>query len=106
MVELDSEMMREVTRRIVSAAHPAQIILFGSHAWGWPTADSDIDLMVIVEQSSLPAYRRATEIYRSLRGVRLPIEVVVRTRAEIERGVRVKSSLERQVMEKGRVLHG
>lgn len=98
--------LSEVTRRIVAAVSPEQIVLFGSHVWGQPTEDSDIDLMVIMARSDQPAYRRATEIYQSLRGLRLPIEVVVRTRDEIKRGLTVKTSLERRVMEYGRVLHG
>ena len=106
MTGISSEMLQEVTRRIVSAVHPEQIVLFGSHAWGQPTADSDIDLMVILGQSDQPGYRRATEIYRSLRGLGVPIEVVVRTREEVDRGMAVKTSLERKVLEQGRVLHG
>jgi len=106
VTELSPEMLQEVTRRIVSAVHPEQIVLFGSHAWGQPTEDSDLDLMVILDQSDQPGYRRATEIYRSLRGLKIPIEVVVRTRAEMNRGMAVKTSLERRVLEQGRVLHG
>ncbi len=106
MTVLTPEMLQEVTRRIVSAVHPEQIVLFGSHAWGRPTADSDIDLMVILARSDQPGYRRATEIYRSLRGIKMPIEVVVRTRDEVNRGMAVKTSLERKVLEQGRVLHG
>lgn len=104
MTELSPEMLQEVTRRIVSAVHPEQIVLFGSHAWGQPTEDSDLDLMVILDQSDQPGYRRATEIYRSLRGLKIPIEVVVRTRAEMNRGMAVKTSLERRVVEQGRLL--
>lgn len=106
MSEINAEILQEVTRRIISSVQPEQIVLFGSHAWGRPTEDSDIDLMVILANSDLPAYRRASEIYRSLRGLKVPVEVIVRTRDEINRGLTVKSSLERKVMEQGRVLHG
>jgi hypothetical protein len=57
-------------RRIVQAVHPEQILLFGSQAWGQPTADSDIDLLVILGASDQPGYRRTREVYRSLRGLR------------------------------------
>lgn len=36
--------------RIVAAAQPSQVILFGSRARGEATSDSDIDLMVIEEE--------------------------------------------------------
>lgn len=103
---LDSKNLEAVTRCIVDAVQPEKIILFGSHVWGQPTADSDIDLLVVLAHSDQPGYRRAREIYHSLRGMRLPIEVLVRTRAEMDRGGRLKSSLERKILEEGRVLHG
>lgn len=97
--------LAEVTRRIVSAADPESIILFGSHAWGAPTADSDIDLLVILKESDQPAYRRARDLYRTLRGLPLPVELVVRTHAEVARARRVPSSLEHRALRDGRVLH-
>ena len=39
-------------RRLAAEFDPEQIILFGSHAWGTPTEDSDIDLLVIVPRAS------------------------------------------------------
>lgn len=36
----------------------------------------------------------------------VPGVVVVRTREEVERGKTVKTSLERKILEEGRVLHG
>ncbi len=103
---LGSELLDEAVRRIVAAVHPEQILLFGSQAWGQPTEDSDIDLLVIVGASDQPGYRRAREVYRSLHGLRLPIEVVVRTRAEVTRAAQVATSLEHQALERGRILHG
>ena len=99
-------MLDEAVRRIVQAVHPEQILLFGSQAWGQPTADSDIDLLVILGASDQPGYRHAREVYRSLQGLQLPIEVLVRTRAEVTRAAQCATSLERQALDHGRVLHG
>ncbi len=106
MERLSQQMLEEVTRRIVDAIHPERIILFGSHAWGYPSEDSDIDLLIILRNSDQPGYRRARDVYRSFRGLKIPIDVVVRTRDELERGVRVKASLEYKVLDEGRVLYG
>ncbi|MBW2185938.1 MAG: nucleotidyltransferase domain-containing protein [Deltaproteobacteria bacterium] len=106
MESVDTATLNDISTRIVSAIHPQQIILFGSHAWGHPHCDSDIDVFVVVDHSDLPSYRRAREVYRSLRGLKLPVEVVVRTRSEVTRALRVKTSLERKVFDEGRFLHG
>lgn len=106
MNKVSPALLDEAVRRIVQAVHPEQILLFGSQAWGQPTADSDIDLLVILGASDQPGYRRAREVYRSLRGLRLPIEVLVRTRDEVTRAARLEASLERQALDRGLVLHG
>ncbi|HCP99747.1 MAG TPA: DNA polymerase III subunit beta, partial [Candidatus Latescibacteria bacterium] len=41
------KVLEEVTHKIVDIFHPEQIILFGSYAYGTPTRDSDVDLLVI-----------------------------------------------------------
>lgn len=106
MATLNQDDLAIVTRRIVEAVHPEKIILFGSHAWGQPTKDSDVDLLVVVGHSDQPGYRRARAIYRSLRGLKMPVEILVRTRDELARGIEIKTSLDRKIMEEGRVLHG
>ena len=55
MQQLGTEMLEQITVRIVSAIHPERILLFGSHVWGHPTDDSDIDVLIIVRHSDQPA---------------------------------------------------
>lgn len=101
-----NESLTEGIRRIAIALNPEKIYLFGSHAWGIPTPDSDIDLFVIVKESEQPAYRRSREAYRSLRGLREPFEVIVRTVSEVEKSRTVASSLVKKVLEQGKLLYG
>ena len=42
MVTIEAEVLDEIVQRLVSEFSPEQIILFGSHAWGDPDADSDL----------------------------------------------------------------
>ena len=106
MKNLTPHVLNEITERIVSAVNPEKIILFGSHAWGVPTADSDVDVFVIVSSSDDPAYRRARNIYHKMRGIGVPVDLVVQTHAEVEQSRQVVTSLARKVLEKGKVLHG
>ena len=47
MKQIDNEIFNEIANRIVSTTDPEKIILFGSYAWGIPSNDSDIDIIVI-----------------------------------------------------------
>lgn len=100
------EKMMEAVQRIAIVLKPEKIYLFGSHAWGVPTQNSDIDLFVIVNDSAQPPYRRSREVYRFLRGIREPIEVIVRTVSEVEKSRMVASSLTKKVLEHGKLLYG
>jgi predicted nucleotidyltransferase len=103
MKEIDPVLLSEVTKRVAETVHPEKIILFGSHVWGTPTEDSDLDIFVIVSCCDQPAYRRARPIYKALRGLKVPIDII---RAEVERSKNVATSLVKKVMEEGRILHG
>ena len=98
--------IEEARSRLVHALHPERIILFGSHAWGTPGPDSDLDLLVIVADSALSPHKRAQAAYRSLFGLGTPCDVIVHTRAEAERLDRVATSLTHRALHDGIVLHG
>lgn len=57
--------------------------MFGSYAYAEPNTDSDIDLLVIVSQFDEPGYRRARVAYKALRGIAMPIDVLVMTGEEV-----------------------
>jgi predicted nucleotidyltransferase len=105
MQEVSPLLLQEITHRLVDEYQPEQIILFGSHAWGKPDKDSDLDLLVIVSQSDLTPARRAMRAHRCLQGLNVPKDILVRTRAEVERFRHVRASLEHQVFERGTVLY-
>lgn len=105
MKTIDQELLDETVRRIVTVLQPKTIYLYGSHAYGQPHQDSDIDLFVVVRDSDLPPHRRAVAAYRALRGLFLPAEVKVVTEAELERRAGWSSSVERAVLDKGKVLY-
>ncbi len=77
------EVIREIIARVVQVAHPQRLILFGSAARGEMGPDSDVDLLVVVQE---PVHRRdlAGEIYRNLHGVQVPVDVVVVTENDIQ----------------------
>jgi uncharacterized protein len=99
-------LLAEIVRRLSAEFNPEQIILFGSHAWGTPTEDSDLDLLVIVTESAARPVELSSRAHRCLRGLLAPMDVLVKTRAEMDRFGRVPASLEAEILERGRVIYG
>ena len=92
---------------IVEKLSPLKIILFGSYAYGEPTIDSDIDLLVIVEKHKLPRYKRARELRKSLWGKSfIPKDILIYTIDEIEKWKNVKESFVASILEKGKIIYG
>ena len=69
MEHLDESILLEMTGRLVNEFDPDKVILFGSHAWGQATEFSDIDLYVVVPDST----ERPLARLREVTGVRLCI---------------------------------
>lgn len=105
MKAIPESLLEEITRRLVDEFQPEEIILFGSHAWGTPDDDSDIDLYVVVPSSDEPEVARDARAHRRLSGLRTPKDVLVRTRAEYDRFREVRASLEWRIAHEGRPLH-
>ena len=60
---LSDDQLGEVVRRLVEAVSPRAVYLFGSRACGAPTADSDIDIFVIVSDDAPSAVELARQGY-------------------------------------------
>ena len=105
MKTLEPQSLNEAIRRIVAEMQPEKIYLYGSHAYGQPHRDSDVDLLVVLTAATQPPHKRARAAYRALRGLFFPAEVKVVTREELDRRIRWISSVEKVAVEKGRLLY-
>jgi len=106
MKTLDEGLLKTATQRLVAEFQPEQVWLYGSHAWGIPHDDSDVDLLVVVPDSDETPIRRSQRAHRCLRGLRMPKDVLVETRQEIDRVKKFKTSLENIILTRGRRLYG
>ena len=106
MKTLDKLLLETAKRRLVAEFQPEQVWLYGSHAWGHPHEDSDVDLLVVVPHSDETPIRRSQRAHRCLRGLRMPKDVLVETRQEVERVRGLATSLENTILTRGRRLYG
>jgi predicted nucleotidyltransferase len=95
--------IRKLCRQIVEAFHPVRIILFGSQAYGKPTDESDIDLLVIMpyEDSHITP---AIKILNYL-SVLAPIDLLVRSPEEVRERLNLGDSFIREITERGKVMY-
>ncbi|MBI4790297.1 MAG: nucleotidyltransferase domain-containing protein, partial [Chloroflexi bacterium] len=93
-----------VVRKIVENFDPEKVILFGSYAYGKPTIDSDVDVLVVMESNETPA-ARATRVIGALRGKTFPMDILVSTPAEIEHRLAIGDFFYQEIVGMGKVLY-
>ena len=100
---LDQSILDDIIRRIVEAAQPEKIILFGSAARGDMNRHSDVDLLVVKDG----AHRGhlAKQIHKSLRGAGAPVDVVVVTPADVKRYKNSHALVIKPALQEGRVVY-
>lgn len=95
-------MINEVVKRLVNVYHPQEIYLFGSYAWGHPTDESDLDLLVIVEQSNQKRYERPIEGLLALFGLGIAKDLIVSTQEEFSEHTKDTTSFYYTIKQQGK----
>jgi predicted nucleotidyltransferase len=96
--------IQALTKKIVKAIKPGQIVLFGSYAYGQPTPDSDVDLLIIWNTRK-PAPLRYRAISDVIRPRPFPLDIIVRTPREIEMARKRIDPFLNEALRRGKVLY-
>lgn len=100
-----AETLPQAIKRIVTELKPEKIILFGSYAYGNPTPDSDVDLLVIMKTKA-KEIDRYVAVSNLLYPRQFPVDILVKTPKEIEAEFKKRGNFfMREVLTKGKVLY-
>jgi predicted nucleotidyltransferase len=96
--------LREATELLAREFDPHAIYLFGSHTWGAPHPDSDVDIMVVLRhgEPTPDDYGRALRVLKRLV---IPIEPHLSSRERFERFAPVFGTFANDVRRKGVLLY-
>jgi predicted nucleotidyltransferase len=100
---IDAPAIEELTDQIVRLFKPGCVILFGSHVDRAQTDDSDVDLLVVMPHRG-PSYQAASRIRLAI-DVAFPLDIVVRSPAELKRRLAINDFFLMDVIKTGLVLH-
>jgi predicted nucleotidyltransferase len=94
--------IRRYAREVAQCFDPDRIILFGSHAYGRPHADSDVDILVVMPARN--QHDQAVKIRLALPAP-FPMDLLVRTPKTLQWRLEAGDSFLREVVSKGKVLY-
>jgi uncharacterized protein len=95
--------IEDVSGRIAAEFEPERILLFGSYAWGAPSPDSDVDLLVILPFEG-KAVAKSVEMRLKIKPP-FPVDLLVRTPEKIHERLALGDPFIRSILERGKVLY-
>lgn len=102
---VDEAVLTEIVKRLVPVYKPERIYLFGSVARGDADQDSDYDIALLVAPGTPAELKRGDRAFHALRGIRVPIDVVILDRCYFESQLRLKASLPSTIEREARLLY-
>jgi predicted nucleotidyltransferase len=97
----------EIAERLrgpLEAAGAVRAIVFGSWARGEADGYSDLDLVVVID-TELPRFERASQLGAVLGAAGMPVDLLVFTPEEFERGVQRRLDVFDAIAREGVVIH-
>ncbi len=109
---ISEEIRQEILSRLVEGGNIRKVIVFGSCASGASGVNSDIDLLVVTDDGSIPQsfeenmehYHRVSSVLREIKK-RIPLDLIVHTKPMHEEFIRQGSMFAREIAERGEVLY-
>jgi predicted nucleotidyltransferase len=100
--DVPKSIIRRFAREVVERFDPDKIVLFGSHAYGKPHADSDVDILVV-----MPARNQLDQAFKIHDALRppFPLDIIVRTPKNIAWRLMEGESFHSEILKKGKVLY-
>lgn len=96
----------------LKAIQPYKVILFGSYAYGAPTKDSDIDLLVVLDVEKMPeSFQENMDnkllVRNTLRelNTKVSIDLIVHTKPMYKKFNELGSMFSREILQKGKILY-
>lgn len=95
--------IRSLSRQIAQQFEPQKIILFGSYAYGTPSPESDVDLLVLMK-SKLRNREQAAQIALALE-YDFGLDLLVRSPEQFEKRIGLGDYFLRDIAKRGKVLY-
>lgn len=87
--------------RLIDALNPLAIYLFGSYAWGNPHQDSDLDLLVVIDDYHTTRHKILAAGHVALACLDLPKDILLYGKEEFEARAKTEKTLCHKVKQLG-----
>lgn len=97
--------VRLAVERMIEAGRPRKIFVFGSYPRGEADADSDLDLLVVTDDSVTDSRAESVRLRRALRGIPMAVDILVVAESFFEAHRATPGLIYRDVIEGGQLVY-
>ena len=101
--------IQAAAQKLAEVYQPEAIYLFGSYAWGEPTEDSDLDLMIVMPDNVLTKHHLRVAMSKTLWEANLynfPIDILLSNKTKFAKFSEDVSSLSYLIAHEGKKVYG
>ena len=102
---ISEKIIEKVKTILIKTYNPKEIYIFGSYAWGNPSEESDLDLLIIVDESNEPRHKRPVEGYLALFDLGIPKDLLIYTKDEFDDAASKTWTLAGRVKKEGKRIY-
>jgi predicted nucleotidyltransferase len=103
--QVTDEKVKQAVERIVEAAHPRKVVLFGSYVRGTMHRNSDLDILVVIAEEVANPRKESVRIRRALRGVGMPVDILVVSEERLHACADLPGLVYREALRDGRIVY-
>ena len=92
-------------KRVVKAAHPTRVILFGSAARGGRRTPNDVDLLIVRDEEVRSPRKEGIRIRRALRGISMPMDILVISERKLREVADQPGLVYREALREGKIVY-
>lgn len=96
--------IQKAAEKLAYFLHPKKIVLFGSYAYGTPTNDSDVDLLIVVDDKE-NCKKIALKASELLYPRPFPTDIIVRSANEIKKDLKDFDPFLEEIFKRGKTLY-
>ena len=82
---INKKTINEVQQRLVKLYNPESIYIFGSYAWGKPDPESDLDILVVVDNYTKDRLQMITDGFKALHELGIFKDILVYSKKDFEK---------------------
>jgi len=95
--------IKNIVLKAAKKVKPLKVILFGSHAYGKPNKDSDVDLLFI-KNTNLGRVDRYCLVSENIEH-EFPMDILVKTPKEVKKRLAMGDPFYKEIINKGQIIY-